>query len=266
MLADLISPYCRDPPNIKIIFPGYRNSHNKDMPWDCVILNTFRPRQMATIFQTTFSNAFSWMKMYEFWLKFHWSLFPRVRLSIFQHWVQIMAWRRPGDKPLSEPMMVRLLTHICITRPQWVKTRILILVKHLYIEMAPCLQYFLQVGQKWITQEDKNLHILLRRISNKLGGQRSSLLGALPVSWGMLINNWNSHGTALIMSHPLIKGSQGQLANVSAFSGTSFSNSLWKTRGKIRQVCPHCAHSPVHNSPWIFKLDIPNSKHSFGEK
>ena len=32
-----------------------------------------------------------------------------------------MAWRRPGDKPLSEPMVVRLLTHICVTRPQWVK-------------------------------------------------------------------------------------------------------------------------------------------------
>ena len=32
--------------------------------------------------------------------------------------VQIMAWRRPGDKPLSEPMMVRSLTHICVTRPQ----------------------------------------------------------------------------------------------------------------------------------------------------
>ena len=31
-----------------------------------------------------------------------------------------MAWRRPGDKPLSEPMMVRLPTHICVTRPQWV--------------------------------------------------------------------------------------------------------------------------------------------------
>ena len=35
--------------------------------------------------------------------------------------VQIMAWRRPDDKPLSEPMMVRLPTHICITRPQWIK-------------------------------------------------------------------------------------------------------------------------------------------------
>ena len=31
--------------------------------------------------------------------------------------VQIMAWRRPGDKPLSEPVVVNLLTHICVTRP-----------------------------------------------------------------------------------------------------------------------------------------------------
>ena len=36
--------------------------------------------------------------------------------------VQIMAWRRSGDKPLSEPMMVSLPTHICVTRPQWVNT------------------------------------------------------------------------------------------------------------------------------------------------
>ena len=34
--------------------------------------------------------------------------------------VQIMAWRWPGDKPLSEKMMVSLLTHIYVTRPQWV--------------------------------------------------------------------------------------------------------------------------------------------------
>ena len=32
-----------------------------------------------------------------------------------------MAWRRPGDKPLSEPMVISLLTHICVTLPQWVK-------------------------------------------------------------------------------------------------------------------------------------------------
>ena len=34
--------------------------------------------------------------------------------------VPIMAWRRPGDKPLSEPRMASLLTHICVTRPQLV--------------------------------------------------------------------------------------------------------------------------------------------------
>ena len=32
-----------------------------------------------------------------------------------------MAWRRPGDKPLSEIVVVSLLTHICVTLPQWVK-------------------------------------------------------------------------------------------------------------------------------------------------
>ena len=30
---------------------------------------------MAAILQMTFWNAFSWMKVYEFWLKFHRSLF-----------------------------------------------------------------------------------------------------------------------------------------------------------------------------------------------
>ena len=42
--------------------------------------------KMATISQTTLSNAVSWMKMLEFWLKFHWSLFIRVQLIIFRHW------------------------------------------------------------------------------------------------------------------------------------------------------------------------------------
>ena len=32
---------------------------------------------------------------------------------------QTMAWRRPGDNPFSEPMLVGSLTHICVTRPQW---------------------------------------------------------------------------------------------------------------------------------------------------
>ena len=30
--------------------------------------------------------------------------------------VLIMAWRQPGNKPLSEPMIIKTLTHICVTR------------------------------------------------------------------------------------------------------------------------------------------------------
>ena len=35
-----------------------------------------------------------------------------------------MAWRRPGDKPLSEPMLASLLTHVCVTRPQCFKRQL----------------------------------------------------------------------------------------------------------------------------------------------
>ena len=42
--------------------------------------------KMDAISQTTFSSAFSWMKIFEFRWKFHWSLFLRVQLTIFQHW------------------------------------------------------------------------------------------------------------------------------------------------------------------------------------
>ena len=42
--------------------------------------------EMADIFQTTFSNAFSGRKMYDFRFGFQWSLFLRVQLTLFQHW------------------------------------------------------------------------------------------------------------------------------------------------------------------------------------
>ena len=46
---------------------------------------------------------------------------PRSPLKNIPALVQTIAWCRPGDKPLSEPMMVSLVMHICITQPQRVK-------------------------------------------------------------------------------------------------------------------------------------------------
>ena len=104
------------------------------------ILTHWGRDKMAAFSQTTLSNAFSWMKILEFRLKIHWSFVPKRLINNIPALVLIMAWRRPGDKPLSEPMLVISLTHICITRPQWVNIHFLSGNAYtLYIETALCL-------------------------------------------------------------------------------------------------------------------------------
>ena len=76
--------------------------------------------EMGTIFQKTFSNGFSWMKMYEFPLKISLKFVPKGLINYIPALGQIMAWCQPDNKSLSEPMMVSSLTHICVTWPQWV--------------------------------------------------------------------------------------------------------------------------------------------------
>ena len=80
-----------------------------------------RPRQNGRhfpddIFKCIFLNVNAWIS-----IKISLKFVPKVPINKNSSLVQIMAWRRSGDKPLSEPMMVSLLTHICVTRPQWVK-------------------------------------------------------------------------------------------------------------------------------------------------
>ena len=85
------------------------------------LINTLRSRQngrhFVDIFKCIFLNENVWIPM-----KISMKLVPKGPINNIPALVRIMAWRRPGDKPLSEPMMARLLTHICVTRPQWVKT------------------------------------------------------------------------------------------------------------------------------------------------
>ena len=82
--------------------------------------NTLGPRQNGRqipddIFKCIFLNENIWISI-NISVKF----VAKGLIDNMAAFVQIMAWRRPGDKPLSEPMMVSLLTHICVTRPQWV--------------------------------------------------------------------------------------------------------------------------------------------------
>ena len=54
--------------------------------WQVKSLTHWGRDKMSAISQTILSNAFSWMKILELRLKFHWSLFPRVQLTISKHW------------------------------------------------------------------------------------------------------------------------------------------------------------------------------------
>ena len=81
--------------------------------------NTLRPRQNGCHFPDDILKCIFLMKMYKF--KISLKFVPHGPINNIPALDQIMAWRRQGDKPLSEPMMVWLPTYICVARPQWVK-------------------------------------------------------------------------------------------------------------------------------------------------
>ena len=84
------------------------------------VFNTLRPRQNGRhfpndLFKRIFLNENVWIS-----LKIPFKLIPNGPINNISALVQIMVWRRPGDKSLSEAMVGNLLTHICVSRPHWV--------------------------------------------------------------------------------------------------------------------------------------------------
>ena len=78
--------------------------------------NTLRLRKNGCHFA---HNIFKCMVLNEnVWISL--KFVPEVWINNIPALVQIMAWRRPGDKPLFEQMIVSLPMHICLNWPQWV--------------------------------------------------------------------------------------------------------------------------------------------------
>ena len=112
-------------------------------------VNTLRPRQNGchfadNIFKCIFLDENLWI-LIKISLKF----VPKGSINNIQALVQIMAWHRPGDKPLSEPTMVRLTIHICITQPQWVEVAVE-LFKWNFRNSSSLMEFC--VGCFWCTQ------------------------------------------------------------------------------------------------------------------
>ena len=109
---------CRFDNNIQAIMQFSKLSLGN--PSSCCWLLTHWGREKWTPFRRRhFQMHFLECK---FWISIKISLkfVPKCPINNIAAIVQIMAWRRPGDNSLSEPMVVSLPTHICVTRPQWV--------------------------------------------------------------------------------------------------------------------------------------------------
>ena len=114
----------------------YAKSYEK--LWLCFIMLffiTLRPRQNGHRFTDDSFKQIFLNENIRIAMKISLKFVPNGPINNNPELVQIMAWRRSGDKPISEPMMVSLLMHICVTRPQWV-------ISVAYIFLALTHQYY----------------------------------------------------------------------------------------------------------------------------
>ena len=125
----------RLPPSVVpslVVGPGQYSCHQNTQPE--------KQKMLALLFALTIWISEQWIYSRQFkllWLmnnnpyhgsnkdctKYTYWHFPRCDYIFIDNipvMVQIMACRQPVDKPLYEPMIVRLPTHICVTLPQWI--------------------------------------------------------------------------------------------------------------------------------------------------
>ena len=101
-------------------YQGGNNSSDAggwDEATDPSFVNTLSPKQNGRRFSDDTFKRISLNENVSISIKISLKFVPEGPINNNSALVQIMAWRRPGDKPLSEPMVASLLTHICVTRP-----------------------------------------------------------------------------------------------------------------------------------------------------
>ena len=98
----------------------YHHIINDSLAWIFITLGLIQNGRLFAddIFRCIFLNANVWIS-----IKISLQFVPKGTVNNIPALVQIMTWRRPGGKSLSEPMVVRLPTDICVSRTQWVKMR-----------------------------------------------------------------------------------------------------------------------------------------------
>ena len=104
------------------VFDSHSSNHGKDellRGW----FYSLRSRQNGRLFADDVFKCIFLNENVLILIKISLKFIPKGPINNIPALVQIMAWRRPGDKPLSEPVMIIPLTHKCVTRPQWVNEK-----------------------------------------------------------------------------------------------------------------------------------------------
>ena len=94
------------------IVPQWHNCVNRIHIF--IELNTLRPRQNGRHFTHDIFKCIFFNENVKNVITFSLRFVPNGPNNNISALIQIMAWRRPGVKPIPEPMMVRLPTHMSL--------------------------------------------------------------------------------------------------------------------------------------------------------
>ena len=114
--------FCKSPRSIYHVSIKCHGTWVNGLEPDCSnpIVNTLRPKQDGHHFADDIFMCIFFNENCCILIKFSLKYVRNGPIDNNPALVERMAWRRSGDKPLFQPMMISLPTHICVTRPQWV--------------------------------------------------------------------------------------------------------------------------------------------------
>ena len=105
-------------PLLDVVAPAQNLNIYYEVSW----VNSSPPGQNGCHFTDDIWDAFSWMKNFASWLKFHWSFLLRVQLTITQHWFRLSLSVEWATSYYLNQCWLSSLRHIFRTKGRWVDT------------------------------------------------------------------------------------------------------------------------------------------------
>ena len=131
------------------------------LPNKLSILNSLRPRRNRCHFVDDIFKCIFLNETVRTSLRISLKFVLIVRINSIPALVQTMAWWRPDDKPLSEPMTVRLPMHICVTRPQWVNDAFTVNLTFFYYQSGLLICHGPSITKYLLAQNSMKFHFYI---------------------------------------------------------------------------------------------------------